>query len=217
MATVTDDFDRADSSDLGPDWTDQIAGIGIHSNLAARVGDPANTERFSYYSGAAWSDDQSSQAVLNGGVINGRTVGLSVRASDTGGSMNAYVLYISLGVTAYIFKWIAGSPTLLQTIGSVTNSSTFKIEVIGTTITCYENGSTIGSPQSDSDLSSGFPGLMLSNNTDTDPALAAKADDWQGDGATVSTDNQPMMRRWGGRSGPVPGIGQSSGGGKAWG
>lgn len=29
--------------------------------------------------------------------------------------------------------------------------------------------------------------------------------------------DQPMMRRWGGRSGPVPGIGQSSGGGKAWG
>lgn len=29
--------------------------------------------------------------------------------------------------------------------------------------------------------------------------------------------DQPMMRRWGGRSGPIPGIGQSSGGGKAWG
>lgn len=37
-----------------------------------------------------------------------------------------------------------------------------------------------------------------------------------GSGPPPSGD-QPMMRRWGGRSGPVPGIGQSSGGGKAWG
>jgi hypothetical protein len=42
-------------------------------------------------------------------------------------------------------------------------------------------------------------------------------DNFSVDGTPPAGGGQPMMRRWGGRSGPVPGIGQSSGGGKAWG
>jgi len=41
-------------------------------------------------------------------------------------------------------------------------------------------------------------------------------DNFEIDGGSAPPTGQPMMRRWGGR-GPVPGIGQSSGGGKAWG
>ncbi len=56
------------------------------------------------------------------------------------------------------------------------------------------------------------------------PTIALPSTDWawcqqasfKSSGGTGGSD-QPMMRRWGGRSGPVPGIGQSSGGGKAWG
>ena len=162
---VTDDFNRANSGTLGANWTDTAAGIGIISNAAQSSGSAG----FAYYSGATWNATHSSQAVFTDGGING---GPTVR-HQVGG--NAYVLYLreSLFVRLYYYD---GSFNLLDDFGiGPTIGRTYKIEVTGTTIRCYENGVQLGSDTTNGSLSNGAPGLFSEGNA---------FDDWEGTGDT---------------------------------
>lgn len=223
---ASDDFNRSDSGTLGGNWTDQVAGIGIISNQANGSGSGLADYMFSYYSAYAPADDQASIAtVVLASIANDRAVGVTVRCSGTGGSRNAYWLF-AYNTTSIIFKVIAGSYTNLQTLGvGFAAGDRMRLEVVGNTLRAYQAVaasptvfSQIGTDQaSGGELTSGYCGMVVGQFPFTGDS--GILDDWEGeeDGVGGGGSNQPMMRRWGGRSGPVPGIGQSSGGGKAWG
>jgi hypothetical protein len=80
---ATDDFNRADASDLGANWTPQTGSndLEIVSNQTATIG---STPYINYYDGAgAVANDQFSQATVSGQTVNATWIGVVVRASDS--------------------------------------------------------------------------------------------------------------------------------------
>lgn len=80
------------------------------------------------------------------------------------------------------------SPTynLVATPGvAFANGNTAKLEIIGTTLTVYKNGSSIGTG-TDSNLAAGMPGIWGFSAT-------AQADDWIGDNATAAAASHNIL------------------------
>lgn len=166
---ASDNFTRANSGDLGPDWAYQTgAQFGIVSNSAA----PQNgfNPTVAYFIGT-FSDDQYSQGVISG--FGGATeIGLVVRASD---SANTCYAFITNGTNAIIRKIIAGSESTIESItGTFTPGDEIRISAVGTTITVYQNDVEVGSA-TDSDITSGNPGLFGYGND-------GRINTWEGNG-----------------------------------
>ena len=182
FTTQTDDFNRADSSDLGTNWVknDSPDTMYISSNTA--VGQyPTNTTNFkiaNYWNTATYTfaADQCSQAKF---VTFDNTQGYAavlVRgsiSSPASSNPTSYTAY-SNG-TIYLENGVAG-PTLLATGTVYSTGDTAKICVTGTTITSYINGS-VNATVTDSTLSTGQPGMApYSGNV----GVTVAEDDWVG-------------------------------------
>lgn len=171
MATYSDDFNRADSganSGFGANWTHYQEGTPTNSGaqVISNVGriTTSFTLRTAMWSGGASSADQFSQATMAAGSADfGEYV--AVRKTDgdnfyAGGRLN--------GTSIRISKYVAGVQTTLNT-GTVTVSDgdVIRLEVSGTSLDLKINGVS-QLTTTDSDLSSGNPGLRSTNTTDWD-------------------------------------------------
>lgn len=151
---ATDNFNRADSSGLGANWTAIVNNWNVVSNTAR----PANAGAHDavYWSADAFANDQECQIVC--GTITGVTDGgPGVRVSGTGG-LNGY--FVEVYDSGWILtKFVTGSQSSLTSGSDVfTAGDACKIAVVGTAITVYRNGVSIGA-SSDASLASGACGL----------------------------------------------------------
>lgn len=106
-----------------------------------------------------FGNDQYAQAVLtdlsSGGGI---AVGLAVRC-DTGGAASYYAYYTDTTIS-YISKSILGTVTQIGANRAVPAiGSVLRLEVIGTSITIYDDGVAMGITETDSALTSGSAGV----------------------------------------------------------
>jgi hypothetical protein len=180
--TVSDDFNRTNSSTLGAHWTATVSGMSISGNTAVPSG--GTDHRFSYYSGSSWNSTHSSQAIFHG--ASGAEMMLTVRHQANG---DLYMLAVNSGSQhTRIHKYIGGAFTLLSDLGvSPTSGHTYKLEVSGTTLKAYDNGVQIGTNVTDSTLSGGAPGIGGN-------AYAPGAwDDWVGDGVSGTGGTLPLL------------------------
>ena len=159
---AVDKFDRADSSDLGADWTVapaksfQIFSHQVGPNNSGAIGYAANNTR-------AFTDDQVSRAKLTLGPNATVHLGLAVRCTPAGPT--AYGLWI-MPAGVDLWKMVAGSYTHIA--GGTTPPTlgrTYELRVQGTTLTVYENGALFFGPYTDSDIASGSPGLVQLGGT----------------------------------------------------
>lgn len=201
---ATDDFNRADASDLGANWTkkgDQGSDdppLHIVSNQAAsHLGYGATYCMI--YTGVACPDDHYSQGVI----VNCTNFhGIAARVTDYN---NCYVFGIAStyfggsSSTYRIWKVVAGTYTSLGT-GTATRatSDVLKIEANGTAIKGYVNGVEDVSV-TDSSITTGDFGIWVFATS-----AAARFDDWEG-GDFAAAAGQPTMRRFGGTPGMTPG------------
>lgn len=164
---VSDDFNRANSTGLGANWTDVTNGFDVVSNQAsARSG----SDNQSAYTGAAWTGgaDHYSEATIqakntneDGGVIVRSATGaetfyyFAIDQNDSGGALGT-------SLSCAIFKVVAGAFTLLGSASSFTVSAgdLLRIEAQGTNVTAKQNGVTKFGPTSDSAIATGKPGLF---------------------------------------------------------
>jgi hypothetical protein len=173
---ASDNFNRADTyptPDLGANWTNQANGPAIFSNQAIGTGSGA-TNGLAFWNADSFAADHYSQAT----VVTQDFMGPSVRASGTGGASNAYFAFIYPTFGWRIYKMVAGTVTLLLdkadgSAGTFANGDVMKFSAVGTTLTVYKNGTSLGST-TDASLSSGSAGLMTSGSS-------ARFDDWSAD------------------------------------
>lgn len=173
---ATDNFNRADASDLGSSWTNiGDASLSISSNAAAAP-NGYGTNHVQTYTGVTCPADHYSQAVINN--MTAFYHGVICRAADAN---NYYAFGVNpnafggAGTTYRLWKVVAGSPTSLGTgTGTAASGDTFYIEAQGTTIKGFANGVEKVSV-TDSDLSGGNFGLVVYST-----AAAARFDDWEG-------------------------------------
>lgn len=184
MTTLaTDDFNRANSSTLGANWTAQsgVSSMSILSNQADVVDNRGN-----YYSNATWPNDHWSQATI---LTTANILHASVRvrcatAADT--YYNGGANPTDFGnKNRRIWKTVAGTRTSLgsQATDVVANDVIY-LEAQGTALVFKVNGTTVVSV-TDSSIASGNAGLGGRNFASDSP----KYDDWSGgDFSGANTD-----------------------------
>ena len=165
---ATDDFNRADASTLGTNWTLSKNTWGIDTNRAKPT---AVDNCRAFWNADTFGNDQYSQAKV---VSATNYFGVVVRCSGSGGTENNYHWVAGTGFTG-INKVINGSETQLQALDALsTDNDVIRLEVSGTTLQAYRNGSTYGTSVTDSAVASGSAGLFGF------AAVTPFLDDWEG-------------------------------------
>jgi hypothetical protein len=173
---ATDDF--AGTGALSGNWTHQTATTVTRASDHMTGGNGAFG--YAFWNADAFNDDQYAEGVVGGVGLNPVYVGVTVRASGTGGSYNNYFLYIDTS-DAYLGKTVAGSFSALVTFtgGGVLagSSATYRLEAEGTTLRAYKNSVQLGTDQTDSSLASGSAGV---GGYDSAGFQTSSLDDWEG-------------------------------------
>jgi hypothetical protein len=175
----TDTFTRANSGNLGANWTTFTGGIeggtiGITANAATPQSSGVNCS--SFYSAAPATANQ--WGVVKVGVVGVPTTttggGIILRASTGGGGPNYYRAFLNYGVAASVFlnlgKSVNGTLTGIGgagiNLGALAYGAVMYFEIIGSTMNCYVNG-TLQQTATDTDLANGVPGVTGFNQSGT--------------------------------------------------
>jgi uncharacterized protein YjdB len=176
--SVTEAFSGAAGALTGTWMQQRTQGTVNRNGSGVGIGTVNGLDLFAYWSGNTFNADQYSQARIAGGLVNNaQLVEVVVRASGTGDTnYNNYSFYTD-GVGGNwhteVDKVINGTWISLKSFAvSFATGDIIKISVVGTTITCYKNGVSLGTV-TDASLSSGSPGVGVYGNTVT-------VDDWEG-------------------------------------
>src|SRR5258706_3435750 len=171
---ASDAFTRADSANLGANWTQAEDGGGtplaIVSNRAS-FGALSGAAAYGRWSADAWGNDHYSEckAYSVGGLYGHGPI---VRASATPTTCYWAVIDSATTVSIYLmpgFTLIGAQFTGL----TVADGDTWRLSVTSTTLTLSQNGTSRGT-RTDSTLTSGSGGIGIY-------ALRATLDDWAGD------------------------------------
>ena len=162
---ATDDFNRADDTTLGPNWSVVGNAFGIASNKANFQDGAAGTgtqEGLVRWIADAVGDDQYAQAIVSGFGFLGM-LGPAVRVSGVWGSVNANA-YFYFGRNSPdsggISKFVNNVETQIATgLSGFVNADLLRIEAEGTTIRAYKNGVQHGIDITDASIASGSFGL----------------------------------------------------------
>lgn len=160
MATWNDDFNRGS---LGSDWTAVNGTFAIGTNRLSCTVDSG--DNFLKQTAQAMdSADNWAEADIHGTGWWFRVLARYQLSADTG-----YYHQGTNGQKSWITKRVAGTPTNLKSSGSQTwgSGETAKIDVSGTTITIYKNGTSLTSV-TDSSISTGLYSGLGSNVVVTD-------------------------------------------------
>lgn len=169
MAFATDDFNRANNTVLGVNWTNRHGGdtsFGISSNQGT-IG--LNQDTASFWNAATFGADQYAQVALYGlsGTNAGSGLGVSLRVrTDNLGGGPTYLDYYTCCVNTAasnnvtLAKYVAGSWSSIATRTQAwSDGDVLRCEVQGTTFRIYRNGAQLGADITDSSHVTGQPGV----------------------------------------------------------
>jgi hypothetical protein len=181
---VYDNFNRANGG-LGSNWSSQFGTLSVTSNAATG----ASGTNISYYTALSLQADQFVEMRVST-APGSDNLGMCMRCSGTGASFQGYLVFVKN--TEYDIYRVAGAtPTFTAISGG--NAGTFAAgdiirgDVVGTSIRFYQNG-TLLKTVSDSNYSSGQPGLYINNTV-------AIADDWNA-GNIVAIPSANLENDW---------------------
>jgi hypothetical protein len=166
MATRTDTFDRANSTNLGSDWSEDSGDWAINNNNLVQ-GTTGNAYRKVRWVGAAMDSNNYSVEVIARSEGGSQGIGPAARCSaNTNVTYYSYMIFGS--DRAYLLLIQNGSETILATGSTVAANTnyTLRIEVEGNTIRGYLNG-TLDVSATDNTLTSGPPGVAAYGGTTT--------------------------------------------------
>lgn len=200
-AIASDDFNRAslgatDWTQLNAAWSNvQITGSTVFDASASN----ANNEGAAVWIGAgSFSADQWSEVTVGGLAFASIDwcVGVIARSTiDTGANRDFYFFFVagtSAGpnYTTVLGKVVNGTRTVLNSANQAwSNGDTISIECEGTEIRGCRNGTALGGAftVTDSDLSTGNPGILANGNT------ALTGDNWSAGDMTASGPADPEI------------------------
>lgn len=143
--TLLDDFDRADASDLGADWsanpTESASNLAISSNQAKRSG--TNQSCANYYNPATYGPDVEAYFTIGANLTGTTNTGVICRLTTPGaGTADGYRLSVVNNILR-VFRYDNGSATQLGSDISVTTATgdSFGIWAIGGQLLVYQKAS----------------------------------------------------------------------------
>lgn len=174
MILASDSFNRADENPIASPWT-SAGSFKILTNVVL----PTNAAQDSaaYYTGVVWPNDQYSKAKITTLAIGtgGNGAGVLARQHSTIGTKTRYRVAMTTD-HAELCKEVAGATTVLWNRATTfVSGNPIQLNVIGSTLRVFNNGSQIGADATDSAITSGNSGLFYSSTDAT-----ASIDDWEG-------------------------------------
>lgn len=176
LVSVSDDFNRANATSLGGNWTLNKGTFGINTNaLYPRT---ASDDCAAFWNAASFAANQFAQGTITAIAADSFAIGVAVRC-NTSAVASFYFAYayrnVSPNVDVEIGKYVSGTYTSLTTTTGWVVNDVLRLEISGTTLTLKRNGSTL-TTTSDSSLSSGSPGISGYGSSSAN----AKLDNWSG-------------------------------------
>ena len=171
MFSATDNFNRADANPVGGNWVTCTG--SNNARIVSNQLKSSSTGSYVYYN-ATTANDQYSQCVQAASVC-----GPAVRLQGT--SRDGYFYHVN---SATLYSRVSGTANSILTTGDTpSTTAVYKLEVIGSTLTVYKDGISIGSV-TNTDFTSGWTGIYIGSNT-------GKVDDWAGgdSGQAMTADN----------------------------
>lgn len=181
MASASDNFNRANSGSLGPNWN---GGCQISGNVA--IGLNGSAFNVDWYTAVLFASDHYSECAIAGSANADNAV--AARVQD---AINYYMLYNAGSGGLFLFSHDSGGFHNLNSFGgTVSVGDMLRLWPIGTSIHCYKNGVELsGSPIIDGTLSGGSPGIVCFGN-----AAGLGVNNWSAsDGIVVSTGRYPYV------------------------
>lgn len=175
MATVSDDFNRSNSTSLGSNWAEDSGNWVIVSNTLRQSTSSGAYRKARWVGSALASSDYAVQAVCSSsnGAVGPGVFGRGAASS----TVTYYGLVFFPGDNIYIVEITAGSESVLASGSGFTPSSgvayTLRLECEGTALRGYVNG-TLRVSGSDSTLASGAVGVMSYGGSSDNNSF----DDW---------------------------------------
>ncbi|MBA3843514.1 MAG: hypothetical protein H0X39_13045, partial [Actinobacteria bacterium] len=196
MALPASDLFSGAAGAVSASWTQQttfnatLTGSGALSQAAASGG-----EGFVYWNADTFSADQYSQCSLS--VLAGGLFYLGVRGSGTEAAVTAKRYHLAARATSTSLEKRTGgvTSTLASLSATIVPGDLVRIAVVGTAITVYKNGTSIGTA-TDSAISTGTPGVGAQWSSGTTPDAAV--DWWEGSDVPTSPGYQRIARNGGG-------------------
>lgn len=156
--SITDGFNRANETPIASPWVEQAGSTGDINLSSSAITKSSAGDLLFYHnnSGGGWNADQSSQFTYATS-ISSDDWGPAIRISSLG-TFDCYFYnqYTGGGVAREIAKFVNGTLTTIEAASGTgpTVGHTYKIDVAGSTIRYYDNGSENGnSPGTDTSLS----------------------------------------------------------------
>jgi hypothetical protein len=177
---ASDNFNRANENPLsnGGNWTDSSGAYQVVSNTAQP--NFSGGDQWAYYSGVSWPNDQYSECAVTctggvSGAVQGFGPGVRLLASTSTKTGYWFTIDHSSPANATLSYINAGTFTTVdvRTL-SFTDGDLFHLEVQGTTLRLFQNGSQVYSV-TDGNLSSGSAGIVYSSSE-----TAGSLDNWAG-------------------------------------
>lgn len=183
---VSDSFPQANENPLssGGNWTTETTGVFVPpqviSNNVTNTSLLGSVYNAAWYTGVSFPKDQYAEITISAAVLATSFAIAYVRA--TAGVDTDYNLTIGgpIGATAraFLIRRVTGTQTIL--VGPVTITLTlgdiFRIAVIGTTLSAFQNGVAIAgmSAITDSNISSGIPAIAVQTQTTNNDTKISK-------------------------------------------
>lgn len=204
---VTDNFNRANASSLGANWTQYgtFGGGFIDGITSNQLSSPGKGNDFNadLYTAISWPNDQYSEGTIIAQASADDT-GPGVRLQNPGGAQNQQILgyfasvnpndTTALGSSAThgILRVTSGPTfTLIATFtGVVSANDVIRIVAQGTLISMYQNA-VLKCSATDSNFASGYPGMYTSENSGVTTAILW--DNWAGGDLTVPYQPQYLL------------------------
>jgi hypothetical protein len=182
------------AGNLSASWTQQRTTRRVQRNgsgLGTQDAIDANDVN-AFWNADAFANDQYSQIVPVG--FGSGAMGVTVRAANTGDSAwDAYELYtdgLSGAGHTELAVIVNGASTVLRSFATtVATGNTIKLDAVGTTLTAYKNGVSLGT-QTDSTYGSGSAGINSFWGTGAAPTF----DNWEaGNVGTTAAAGMPTV------------------------
>lgn len=176
---ATDAFTGTDGTALptySANWSYVVGATTDHQIQSNAVATNSGGDVASRSNHQAYGNDQFSQAIISG-VETGQFRGVCVRMGANGS--NNYYGFAADGVSCLLFRYESGSFTQIGSTGTggIANGQLIRLEIEGTTLRPFINGSQTGTPgnQTDATYASGVPGIYTSG-----AGLTFLIDTWEG-------------------------------------
>lgn len=185
---ATDDFERAS---LGANWTTREGTATIH-NSSDFSGDFSGDNQ-AVYTATTFANDQYSESIIS--LLQAGKEAQATCRSATSGAFNRYG-YAGYNTGADLYKVVASSYTFLQATGATfAVGDTIRIEAEGSTLRGKKNGVQQGTNQTDTSLTSGYPGAGVWHSATPMPEIES----WAGADLAAVAGRVPLMVGQGGR------------------